>query len=104
MHFVSCMAASCPRLPRAPFRAETLEAALAGQAKRFVYEPRNVSVVSTRRTDRRSAIFDFFAEDFVAGTPGLIAYVNKHRAMPVPPEYSVEFISCDWTVADQGVP
>ena len=103
VHFaLNCMAASCPRLPRAPFRAATLDAALAGESTRFLDEPRNVAVDAARRKLRLSAIFNFYPEDFRAAAPGLIAYVNRHRAEQVPVDYGVEFIDYDWTVADQS--
>ena len=103
VHFaLNCMAASCPRLPRAPFRAATLDAALAGESTRFLDEPRNVAVDAARRKLRLSAIFNFYPEDFRAAAPGLIAYVNRHRAEQVPVDYGIEFIDYDWTVADQS--
>ena len=105
VHFaLNCMAASCPRLPRTPFRASTLEAALAAETKRFVDEPRNVAVDAARRRVRLSALFDFYPEDFRVRAPGLIAYVNIHRSAPVPADYAVEFTPYDWTVADQPIP
>ena len=105
VHFaLNCMAASCPRLPRTPFRASTLEAALAAETKRFVDEPRNVAVDGARRKVRLSAIFDFYPEDFLARAPGPIAYLNTYRSMPVPAQYGVEFIDYDWTVAGKTVP
>ena len=104
VHFaLNCMALSCPRLPRTPFRAETLEAALAAETKRFLDEPRNVSVDAPRRVVRLSAIFAFYPEDFLARAPDPIAYVNARRSMPVPADYRVEFADYDWTVADRGI-
>ena len=105
VHFaLNCMAASCPRLPRTPFRAATLEAALAVETRRFLDEPRNVAPDTARRKVRLSAIFNFYPEDFPAGAPGLIAYVSARRSAPVPADYGVEFADYDWTVADRTVP
>ena len=105
VHFaLNCMAASCPRLPRMAFRASTLEATLAEEAKRFVDEPRNVAVDGAWRKVRLSAIFDFYPEDFRARAPGVIAYVNIYRSMPAPADYGVEFIDYDWTVASRSAP
>ena len=99
VHFaLNCMAASCPRLPRTPFRAATLEAALAADTKRFLDEPRSVAVDTARRTVRLAWIFGFFPEDFLAKAPSLIAYVNARRSAPVPVDYSVEFADFDWTL------
>ena len=99
VHFaLNCMAASCPRLPRTPFRAATLEAALAADTKRFLDEPRSVAVDTARRTVRLAWIFGFFPEDFLAKAPSLIAYVNARRSAPVPADYGVEFADYDWTL------
>ena len=105
VHFaLNCMAVSCPRLPRTPFRAATLEAALAAETIRFVDEGRNVMVDAERRKVRLSAIFDFYTGDFLAKSPSLIWYVNSHRSMPVPTGNGIEFIDYDWTVAAQILP
>lgn len=102
MHFaLNCMAASCPRLPRAPFRAGTLEAQLEGEARRFLNEPRNVRVDEANRVVTLSAILDFYTEDFLAKAPSLIAYVNRYRHAPIPADYRVEFLPYDWTVNAQ---
>ena len=52
---------------------------------------------------RLSAIFAFYPEDFRAGAPGPIAYVNARRSMPVPADYRVECADYDWTVADREI-
>ncbi len=39
------------------------------------------------------------SEDFLAKEPSLIAYVNRYRTKLIPPDYRVEFIPYDWTVA-----
>ena len=105
VHFaLNCMAVHCPRLPRQPFRAATLEADLEREARKFLNEARNVQLDPLRRVVRLSEIFGFFPEDFLAKAPSLVAYVNRHRAAPVPAGYAVEFIPYDWTVAAQGGP
>jgi len=102
VHFaLNCMSASCPRLPRAPFGAETLEANLEGEARRFLNEPRNVRVDDANKVVTLSAIFDFYAKDFLATAPSLIAYVNRYRNTPIPADYRVEFLPYDWTVNAQ---
>jgi len=100
VHFaLNCMAAGCPRLPRRPFRAATLDADLDREARAFLAEARNVQVEHDRRVARLSEIFDFFPEDFLAHAPSLVAYVNRYRAPDIPPDFAVEFIPYDWTVA-----
>ena len=100
VHFaLNCMALSCPRLPRRPFRAETLEADLRAETERFFAEPRNVAVDPARRAVRLSAILGFYPDDFLAKAPSLLAYVNRYRRAPVPLDYAVEYFAYDWTLA-----
>ena len=102
VHFaLNCMVRGCPRLPRAPFRAEDLEERLAGEARRFLGEVRTVRVDAARRAVHFSEILDFYREDFLAKAPSLIAYVNRYRAERIPEEYEVLFIPYDWTVNRQ---
>jgi hypothetical protein len=102
VHFaLNCMAAGCPRLPRAPFRAETLQAELERETRRFVDEPRNVRVDTAERAVHLSEIFRFYAEEFLAKAPSLTAYVNRWRREPVPEDFRVAFIPYDWSVNRQ---
>ena len=100
---LNCMARSCPRLPRQPFTAETLDAELDREARRFFNETRHVAVDQAGKVVRISEILDFFPENFLAKAPSLIAYINRYRETPVPADYKVEFIDYDWTVNRQPV-
>ncbi len=102
VHFaLNCMVVGCPRLPRAPFDAATLEAALERETRFFFAEPRNLEVDPARRAVRMSEILDFYPEDFLARSPSLVAYVNRYRSPPIPADYRVEFIPYDWTINRQ---
>lgn len=102
VHFaLNCMVRGCPRLPRVPFRAEDLEERLAAETRRFIGETRNVHVEHARRAVRISEIFKFYTEDFLARTPSLVAYINRHRVPAIPEDYELTFISYDWTVNRQ---
>lgn len=98
---LNCMARSCPRLPRDPFRAETLDDQLDREARRFYNEDRNVQAVDAEGTVYLSEILDFYTGDFLAEAPSLPAYVNRHREKDVPPGYEVGFFPYDWTVNRQ---
>lgn len=99
VHFaLNCMSVSCPRLPRTPFRAETLEQDLELEARRFFNDPRNVEVDPLERSVRFSEILDFYTQDFLAKAPSLIAYANRYRTLPIPEHYRISFIPYDWTV------
>lgn len=99
VHFaLNCMAVSCPRLPRTPFRAASLEETLDREARRFFAESRNLRVDDQARSVTFSEILDFFSEDFLAEAPSLAAYVSRYTSRPVPEEYVVSFFDYDWTV------
>jgi len=103
VHFaLNCMVKGCPRLPRAPFRAETLEAELEREARRFFNESRNVRVDGEAHTVYFSEILRFYTEDFLARAPSLIAYANRYRAEPIPENFCIEFIPYDWRINSVG--
>ena len=102
IHFtLNCLSASCPRLPRRPFRAETLDADLDRETRQFFGEPRNLQVDAAREVVRLTEIMRFFTADFLAEAPTLIDYVNRHIDRKIPAGYKIEFIPYDWTVAVQ---
>jgi len=102
IHFaLNCMARGCPRLPREPFRAETLEKELEREAKQFFNEERNVQENAEKKAVRLSEILSFYKEDFLKAAPSLIAYANRYREEKIPEDYKVEFIPYDWTVNKQ---
>ena len=102
IHFgLNCMARGCPRLPREPFRAETLDAQIEREARQFFSEQRNLRVNHREGKTYTSAILNWFEEDFLAHAPSLIAYINRYAPQPVPNDYPLEFIPYDWRVAHQ---
>jgi hypothetical protein len=104
VHFaLNCMVRSCPRLPRQPFAAARLDAQLDAAAREFLNEPRNVRLDPAARTVRLSSILKWYAADFLAVQPTLIAYVNQYRdrAQQIPADYDVGFLPYDWTLNQQ---
>lgn len=102
VHFaLNCMARSCPRLPKEPFRAETLDADLDRLAREFCNDPRNVTTDPAAKVVRFSEILKFYTEDFLKAAPSLIAYANRYRDEKIPEDYRVEFIPYDWTLNKQ---
>jgi hypothetical protein len=98
---LNCMSESCPRLPRVPFAAATLDAQLDQEARKFFNESRNVRVDMAKRTVYLTEIMKFFPEDFLAVSPSLIAYANRYRNDPIPTDYQVRHIPYDWTIIQQ---
>ncbi len=98
-HFaVNCMVRDCPVLPRQPFAADDLDAALDREARRFATDDRTVRVDATARTVELNEIFAFYEDEFIADAGSLIAYVNRYRTNPIPDDYAVVFRAYDWRV------
>lgn len=102
IHFaLNCMAVSCPRLPKTPFRAETLDAELDRETKYFFAEARNLKVDRDKKMARVSEILDFFPKDFLVKAPTLNAYISLYAPETVPDEYKIKFFDYDWTINSQ---
>jgi len=115
IHFaLNCASLSCPRLPDRTFRAETLDAELEREARRFVADAQNVEVDSDRGRLRLSSIFDWYESDFTNWMeamhpdeePSLRGYVLLHaqppraEALRACTACRVEFIPYDWGLND----
>ncbi|ANM30443.1 hypothetical protein ABI59_13965 [Acidobacteria bacterium Mor1] len=109
---LNCASIGCPRLPREPFLADTLDAQLDSAIREFVADPRHVRIDRARQTVRISKIFDWFEEDFTTferergnTDPRLIDYINRYResAAQIPAGYSVEILEYDKGLNRQGV-
>lgn len=103
-HFaLNCMASSCPRLPKEPFRAETLERQLTDAAHEFLNSPAHIQVDKDRNAVRLSEILKWYKKDFVnpAQASSLLSYVNRYRKEKIPESFKVDFIPYNWTVNKQ---
>src|SRR5262249_20592836 len=93
MHFaLHCMVGGCPRLPRVAFSAAALDGQLDTAARSFIGDTRNIWIEQAKREVWLSAIFDFYAKDFLAHAPSLVAYVNRYRAAQIPSDFKVHFL------------
>lgn len=104
VHFaLNCMVRDCPRLPREPFRPETLDAQLEAAAREFFSKERHLRIDHEKGEIWVSEILDFYTEDFTGNDDpqGLVFYVNRYLADPVPVDYRVRFIRYDWTLNRQ---
>ena len=102
VHFaLNCMSVSCPRLPREPFDPARLDSQLDRGARLFFSEPRNLRLDAATRTAYVSEILDFYAQDFLAKAPSLVAYANHYLETAVTDHYAVRFTPYDWTINRQ---
>jgi hypothetical protein len=102
IHFaLNCMAVSCPQLPMEPFQADSLNAELDTETRKFFSEPRNLKIDHDTKSIQLSELIDFYSEDFLAKAPNLIAYMNRYLDTPIPEDYEIEYISYNWRVNQQ---
>lgn len=102
IHFaLNCMARSCPRLPREPFRAETIDSTLDALAKEFFDDPLHAAIEPAARVARLSEILRFYTEDFLKAAPSLVAYANRYRSEKIPEDFRADFIPYDWMLNKQ---
>ena len=104
MHFaLNCMVKDCPRLPRQPFIAQTLEQDLQAAAVEFFNKDKHILINDEDKVLRLSGIMKFYTKDYVASgkKQDLLGYVNQFRENKVPNEYKVKFIKYDWTINQQ---
>jgi hypothetical protein len=117
IHFaLNCASESCPRLPRRAFRGESLEEALEAEARRFIRDPRNLSVRPEEGVVHLSSIFDWYERDFVAWLethhPAAPATLRGYVALYLDEDAAIrlasctgcriEFIPSDWALNDQA--
>ncbi len=117
VHFaLNCASNSCPRLPRAAFRGDSLESDLARETRRFLAEERNVSVDPAQGVVTLSSIFDWYAADFTSwmkrhapDEPAtLLGWIRHHaegeqrQALHDCGQCRVAFVPYDWGLNDQA--
>ena len=103
-HFaLNCMVKDCPRLPKTPFYADTLQADLEQAAIEFFNREKHTQVDTQKKKLRLSGIMKFYTKDYVESgkKQDLLEYVNQYRQDKVPSDYKVAFIKYDWTINQQ---
>jgi hypothetical protein len=84
IHFaIVCASVSCPRLAREAFVPERVDEQLEALARRFINEPRHVTIDPEANRLTLNKIFDWFEEDFEAavsagGPPKIVAYLVRY--------------------------
>lgn len=99
---LNCASLGCPRLPREPFLAETLDTQLEAAMREFVATPVGAVVDEKQRVIELSKIFDWFAEDFLVaerarGTanPTILDALDRWRETPFPRDFRVTYPDYD---------
>ena len=104
VHFaLNCMVRDCPRLPRTPFQAETLDTTLNGLTFEFFTQANHLRIADATRELWVSSLLKFYTADFIgdAEQSRLVEFINRYRDIPVPADYRLRFMDYDWTVNRQ---
>ena len=107
IHFaLVCASASCPKLMRRAWQADTLDADLDAAARRFVADPVRNVIREGARAVHLSAIFDWYEDDFGGSSDAIRSYVARFApeaaAMFLEREKpEVRFLDYDWTLNAQ---
>jgi hypothetical protein len=108
IHFaLNCSARSCPKLPREPFRAATLDAQLERETRAFFARADAYCVDRSERRVWLSEILAFYPEDFVPRVAAsLVAYASRYApgAPAIPNDWGTRFSTYDWSIANSAVP
>lgn len=99
IHFaLNCASLGCPRLPREPFRAETLEEQLERETERFLLDPANVRAEGD--TLHLSSIFGWYSEDFAPDPRTWV--LGRRPALGLSEDGPVESIAYDWGLNERA--
>jgi len=111
LHFaLNCASTGCPRLPRNAFSANDLDEELERETRHFLSEERNFRIDAPGRAVYLSALFDWYAEDFLAALPPgatVLDYVGPYLADEPQAQlrrangYALRYIPYDWSLNSQ---
>lgn len=103
VHFaLVCGAKGCPRLSRAAYVGNQLDAQLTIQARKVLQDPAFIRVDAGARKVQLSQIFKWYEADFKASGKTGVPYVNQFReAKQIPPAYAVDYYAYDWALNSQ---
>jgi len=103
VHFaLVCGAKGCPRLSRAAYVGNQLDAQLTIQTRTVLQDPAFIRVDTKTHKVQLSQIFKWYEADFKAGGKTGVAYVNQYReGKIVPATYTVDYYPYDWALNSQ---
>ena len=97
LHFaVNCASKSCPPLRAEPFTGDKLEKQLQEQTELFAGSERAAQINEETGSIAYSELFKWYVDDFEVENPA--EYLNKYRSEALPANYSVKWISYDWSL------
>jgi len=105
VHFaLVCASIGCPKLSPRVFRASTLQADLDAAARRFINDPRKVSLDRSAAVLRLSEIFKWYEQDFVKASGSVPAFIARYLEGGLPPGVKLEYLEYSWALNDRPGP
>lgn len=99
VHFAfSCAAAGCPELVNFAFDADKLEQQLEERTRNAINNDNFIKVNNTTKEVSLSMIFKWYENEFIEGSPSVLAYINQYRTQKIPDNYTVKFYDYDWSL------
>jgi uncharacterized protein DUF547 len=96
VHFaLNCASRSCPPLSRQAFTGGNLDSQFETLAKVYVNSDKGVRFNAANKAAELSKIFDWYKDDF-KGEGGPVAFINKRRSSPLPPDAKISYQDYDW--------
>ena len=94
IHFaLNCASRSCPPLIREAYRGDKIDEQFERVSKGFVNSDKGVLFSAEKKTAELSTIFDWYKDDF---KEGVIEFINKRRAAPIPKDAKISYQKYDW--------
>lgn len=99
---VNCASISCPALRNEAFVASRLDKQLTEQMKLWLSDPTRNQIDLASMTLTLSKIFDWYKDDFVNWSGGVVAVFNKYGPSPISEEASkqvkIKFLNYNWNL------
>jgi hypothetical protein len=100
-HFVLvCAAIGCPKIINTTYRPDRLDEQLDHRTKIVLNDDFHVSVDDPVKEVLISELFKWYKKDFVTEGTNVIQFINQYRTQKIPENYSISFITYDWSLND----
>ncbi len=101
VHFaLICAADGCPKMAGYAFLPEKLDEQLDQRTRAALNDPAFIRLDPDQKQVLVSQIFNWFAGDFLAEAPTIIAYINRFRDAPIPRDYQLRYYEYNWQLND----
>lgn len=102
VHFaLVCAAKSCPPIANFAFSGANVEDKLNVLTKAALNSPNFIKVDNPARKAHLSQIMDWYKDDFIAHSKGVVLYINKYRTNPIPDNFTIDYYPYNWDLNEK---